>query len=145
MTLIGATGLLVAGLALPGVGLAGHGLTFRDVAYSSPGPGKFKSKLKGTTARTQHGKLDGTWTINLAKYPSGPLGLTWNGHRQGGGTYRISYPDITFTPKKGGSCSTKGKYTMIYLSATKLKFKKLSDTCAVRKDVLTFGPWTKIS
>lgn len=119
-------------------------LTFAVVpfALASGGPGKFKTKLTGKGANTEGGMLDGTWTIDLASN-SGPLNLTWNGHPKGGGTYVISGSTITLTPMKGGSCTTKAKYTL-QQSGNKLTFKRISDSCAVRKDVLTFSPWTKV-
>jgi hypothetical protein len=118
-------------------------LALVPLALAAGGPGKFRTKLTGTSARTEHGMLDGTWTIDLANKTSGPLNLTWNGHYQGGGTYLISGSTITLTPKKGGSCKTKAKYTL-RRSGNKLTFKLIKDTCNVRRDVLTFGPWTKV-
>lgn len=41
------------------------------------------------------------------------------------------------------TCTTDGKYKF-KLSGKALTFKPIKDTCAVRRDVLTFGPWTKI-
>lgn len=118
-------------------------LTVVPLALAAGGPGKLKTKLTGTGANTEHGMLDGTWTIDLASGTSGPLGLTWNGRHVGGGTYVISGSTITLTPKKGGSCKTKGKYTFMQ-KGNKFTFKRVKDTCAVRRDVLTFGPWTKV-
>lgn len=113
------------------------------LALAAGGPGKFQTKLSGKGAKTEHGMLDGTWTIDLSG-TSGPLGLTRNGHQLGGGRYVISGSTITLTPKKGGSCTSKAKYTLTQ-SGDKLTFKPIKDTCAVRRDVLTYGPWTKIS
>jgi len=47
------------------------------------------------------------------------------------------------TPKKGGQCKTKAKY-YFKLSGKTLTFTPIKDTCTARRDVLTFGPWTKI-
>ena len=119
-------------------------LTAVPIAFASGGLGKFKTTLTGKGAKTGHGRLDGTWTIDLANPTSGPLHLTWNGHSNGGGTYDISGSKITFTPKKGGSCKTKAKYSFKQ-TGDKLTFTPIKDTCAVRRDVLTFGAWTKTS
>ncbi len=113
------------------------------LALGATGPGKFQTKLTGKGADTEHGALDGTWTLDLANPTSGPLKLTWNGHRKGGGKYTISGTTITFTPKKGGNCKTTAKYTF-KLTGRTLTFKPIRDKCAVRRDVLTHGPWTKI-
>ena len=55
----------------------------------------------------------------------------------------ISGTTITLTPKKVGACKTTAKYTFT-LSGNTLKFTPIKDTCTVRRDVLTHGPWTKI-
>src|SRR5579859_2018783 len=88
-------------------------LPIASVAVAAGGPGKFESKITGTGPKTDNGRLDGTWTIDLKSPTSGPLNLTVNGHNMGGGTYAISGSKITFTPKKGGSCTTKGHYTFV--------------------------------
>ena len=36
------------------------------LALAAGGPGKFETKLTGNAANTEHGALDGTWTIDLA-------------------------------------------------------------------------------
>jgi P pilus assembly chaperone PapD len=120
-------------------------LTFAAVSFAlaAAGPGKFETKLTGKGANTEHGDLDGTWTIDLANPTSGHLKLTVNGHQKGGGKYTISGTTITLTPKKAGTCKTTAKYTFT-LSGNTLKFTPINDTCAVRRDVLTHGPWTKI-
>jgi hypothetical protein len=112
------------------------------IALASGGPGKFTTTLAGKSAKTEHGKLDGTWTIGLSSPTSGKVKLTWNGERSGGGTYVISGSTITLTPKKGGQCTGKGKYKF-KLSGDKLKFTVIKDSCTVRRDVLTYGAWTK--
>jgi hypothetical protein len=112
------------------------------LALAAGGLGKYQTKLTGKGPRTEHGMLDGTWKINLSK-SSGKVGLTWNGRRVGGGSYVISGSTITLTPKGGGSCKTTAKYTFTQ-SGNKLTFKRIKDTCTVRRDVLTFGPWTKV-
>ncbi len=113
------------------------------LALAAGGPGKFMTKLTGKSAKTEHGKLDGNWTIDLANPKSGPVVLTWKGHSSGGGRYVISGSKITFSPKKGGTCTTDGKYKF-KLSGKTLTFNPIKDTCATRRDVLTFGPWTKV-
>ena len=119
-------------------------LTAAPFALASGGLGKFKTTLRGTGGNTQHGQLNGTWTIDLRSARSGPLNLTWKGHPKGGGTYVISGSTITLTPKKGGSCKTKGKYHF-KVKHDKLTFTPINDSCAVRKDVLTYSAWTKTS
>jgi hypothetical protein len=118
-------------------------VSIASVALAAGGPGKFESKITGTGPKTGNGQLDGTWTIDLKSSTSGPLNLTRNGQNMGGGTYAISGSKITFTPKKGGSCSTKGKYTFMRSGKT-LTFTKVSDSCKVRFDVLTAHSWKKI-
>ena len=118
-------------------------LTAASVALAAGGMGKFKTKITGKGAKTDHGQVDGTWTIDLRSPTSGKVNLTRNGQDMGGGTYVISGSKITLTPKKNGSCTAKGKYTF-KLTGKALTFKKISDTCTVRSDVLTAHPWTKI-
>jgi Lipocalin-like domain len=113
------------------------------LALASTGPGKFESTLSGKGANTKHGGLDGTWTIDLASATSGKVKLTWNGRRNGGGTYTISGKTITLTPKKGGTCTTTAEYAL-KLSGQTLTFTPVKDTCEIRRDVLTYGRWTKI-
>ena len=117
-------------------------LTAVPFALASGGPGKFKTTLRGTGANTEHGQLDGAWTIDLASPTSGPSKLTWHGHPAGGGKYVISGSTITLTPKQGGRCATTGKYTF-KLRHNKLSFTPVKDTCTVRRDVLTYRAWTK--
>ena len=112
-------------------------------ALAAAGPGKFETTLSGKGANTQHGGLDGTWTIDLANPTSGKVKLTWNGHVKGGGRYAISGTTLTLTPKKGGTCKTTAEYAL-KLSGKTLTFTPIKDTCEVRRDVLTYGPWTKI-
>ncbi len=112
-------------------------------ALAAAGPGKFETKLTGKGANTKHGTLDGTWTLDLANPTSGPLKLTWNGQLKGGGKYTISDTTITLTPRKSGECKTTAKYAF-KLSGKTLTFTPIKDTCTVRRDVLTHGPWTQI-
>jgi hypothetical protein len=114
-----------------------------STALGAAGPGKFETKLTGNSAKTEHGKLDGTWTIDLANPSVGHVKLTWRGHVSGGGRYVISGDTITLTPKKGGQCQTKAKYTF-KLKGNTLTFTPTNDACTVRRDVLTYGPWTKV-
>jgi hypothetical protein len=65
-------------------------LAAAPLALAAAGPGRFETKLTGTGADTEHGMLDGTWTLDLANPTSGPLKLTWNGQQKGGGEYSIS-------------------------------------------------------
>lgn len=117
-------------------------LTVVPIALASGGlAGKFKTTLAGHGARTEHGKLDGTWRVAFGAAASGKVKLRWNGHVAGGGRYLISGSTITLAPKKGGQCKTKGKYTFT-LSGGKLRFTVINDTCTVRRDVLTYGAWT---
>ncbi len=112
-------------------------------ALAAGGPGKLKTKITGSGAKTEHGQLDGTWTIDLKSPTSGKVNLTWNGKPTGGGTYSIQGSTITLTPKGNGSCTTQGKYRM-KTSGNQVTFKLISDSCSVRRDVLTYGPWTKV-
>lgn len=112
-------------------------------ALAAAGPGKFETKITGQGAKTEQGTLDGTWTVDLASPTSGPLKLTWNGHLKGGGRYVISGSTITLTPKQGGACASKGRYAL-KLSGKRLTFKLIKDTCATRRDVLTYGSWTML-
>ncbi len=114
-----------------------------SVALASGGLGKFRSKLTGNSSKTEHGRLDGTWTIALSSPTSDRVRLTWNGHPSGGGTYTISGSRITFSPKRHGSCTTVGKYSF-KLRGDTLTFTKIRDTCTIRRDVLTAGSWTKV-
>jgi hypothetical protein len=116
-------------------------LTAASIATAAGGPGKFETKIIGQGAKAAHGMLDGTWTIDLANAHSGHIDLTRNGKSLGGGRYVISGSTIKLTPKKGGKCTTKGKYRF-KLSGNTLTFTAISDTCKTRKDVLTYGPWT---
>jgi hypothetical protein len=113
------------------------------LALAAGGPGKFETRIAGKGADTEHGMLDGTWTIDLAN-STGRTDVTWNGQKSGGGTYVISGSTITLTPKKNGQCKTTGTYTF-KLSGSTLTFTSIKDACTVRRDVLTHGPWTKIS
>jgi hypothetical protein len=116
-------------------------LTAASIATAAGGPGKFETKITGQGATTAHGMLDGTWTIDLANAHSGHINLTRNGKSLGGGTYLISGSTIKLTPKKGGKCTTTGKY-QFNLHGNTLTFTAIGDTCKTRKDVLTYGPWT---
>jgi hypothetical protein len=118
-------------------------LTAGSIALAASGPGKFETKLTGKRAKTEHGQIDGTWTLDLATANSGNIKLTVNGHPKGGGKYVITGSTITITPKKGGACKTTGKYRF-KPSGNTLTFTTISDTCTVRRDVLTYGQWTKI-
>jgi hypothetical protein len=118
-------------------------LTVGSIALAAGGPGKFETKISGKGAKTEHGRIDGTWMINFSNATSGKVHLTWNGKHAGGGTYVISGSTITLTPKKGGGCKTKGKYRFM-LSGNTLTFTTISDSCTDRRDVLTYGPWTKV-
>jgi hypothetical protein len=108
------------------------------------GLGKFQTKLTGKGAHTEHGKLDGTWTIDLGTPRSGKVKLTRNGESSGGGMYVISGSKITLTPRKNGSCTTTGKYRFT-LVGNQLTFTKITDSCIVRRDVLTAHAWTKVA
>ena len=55
----------------------------------------------------------------------------------------ISGSKITLTPKKNGSCKTKGKYKFT-LVGNQLTFTKITDSCTERRDVLTGHAWTKV-
>ena len=116
-------------------------LTAASIAIAAGGPGKFQTKITGKGAKTENGRLDGTWVIDLANAHSGNVKLTRNGKPLGGGRYVISGSTIKLTPKKGGRCTTKGKYRFKLRHGT-LTFKAISDSCTTRRDVLTYGPWT---
>ena len=113
-----------------------------SIALAAGGLGKFESKISGNGPRSEHGRLDGTWTVQFATPGSGTVKLTRNGDPAGGGTYKISGSTITLTPKKGRSCTTKGKYHY-KLSGNRLTFTTISDRCTDRRDILTYGPWTQ--
>jgi hypothetical protein len=119
-------------------------LTAVPFALASGGLGNFKTTLAGKGANTEHGRLDGAWAIDLGNRTSGALKLTWNGQLRGGGRYVISGSTITLTPKQGGKCKTKAKYTF-KRSGNTLTFTPIRDTCATRRDVLTYGAWTRIA
>jgi hypothetical protein len=118
-------------------------LTAASAAIAAGGPGKFQTRLAGKGAKTENGRLDGTWVLDLASAPSGTIKLTWNGESLGGGKYVISSSVITFTSKRGGQCVTKGKYRFKLRHKT-LRFTAISDACMTRRDVLTYGPWTMV-
>lgn len=117
-------------------------LTAGSLAIAAGGPGKFQTKITGNGAKTGHGMLDGTWTIDLNNPTSGKVNLTWNGESAGGGRYVISGSTITLTPKKNGNCKSKGRYKF-KLSGSMLTFTPISDNCTERRDVLTFAPWKR--
>jgi hypothetical protein len=118
-------------------------LTAGSIALAAAGPGKFETKITGKSAKAEHGRLDGTWTVDFATSTSGTVKLTWNGKPAGGGKYVISGSTITLTPRKGGGCKTKGKYRF-KLSGKTLTFTTIRDTCTDRRDILTYSPWTKV-
>ncbi len=118
-------------------------LTAGSIALAAGGPGKFETKITGKSAKAEHGRLDGTWTVDFANPMSGKVKLTWDGRPAGGGKYVITGSTITLTPKKGGSCKTKGTYRF-KLSGKTLTFTTISDRCADRRDILTYGPWTQV-
>jgi hypothetical protein len=113
-----------------------------SAALAAGGLGKFQTTITGNGARTEHGRIDGTWTVDFASPTSGKVKLTWNGHPAGGGKYVISGSTITLTPKHGSSCTTKGKYRF-KLNGDKLIFTTISDRCADRRNILTHGLWSK--
>ena len=118
-------------------------LTAVSLAPAAGGLGKFQTKITGKGSKTEHGMLDGTWTIDFATPITGKVKLTLNGDHRGGGKYAISGSTITLTPKKGRHCTTKGKYRF-KLSGKSLTFTAISDTCTTRRDVLTHGAWTPV-
>ena len=48
-------------------------LTAASIAIAAEGPGKFETKITGTSAKAANGMLDGTWVIDLANAHSGNL------------------------------------------------------------------------
>ena len=116
-------------------------LTAASIATAAGGPGKFETKITGDGANAGHGMLDGTWVIDLANAHSGKLRLTRDGKPLGGGRYVISGSTIRLTPKPGGKCTTRARYRF-KLQGHKLTFTAISDACATRRNVLTYGPWT---
>ena len=128
-------------IASAAAALLALGLT--SAALAAGGPGKFQTTLSGTGPKTEHGALDGTWTIDLSSPTSGKVGLTWDGMHHGGGRYVISGSKIELTPKQGGKCTTVGKYRF-KVSAGTLTFKTIRDSCTTRRDVLTAHPWTRV-
>jgi hypothetical protein len=115
-----------------------------STALAAGALGKFETKVTGGSARTEHGRLDGTWTVDFPTRGPGKVNLTRDGQPLGGGKYVISGSTITITPRKGGNCTTKGKYRL-KLSGRTLTFTTVSDRCADRRRILTYGPWTKVS
>jgi hypothetical protein len=118
-------------------------LSAGSIALAAGGLGKFETKITGIGAKTEHGRLDGTWTVDFATATSGKVKLTRNGKPAGGGKYVISGSTITLTPKNGGGCKTKGKYHLKMTGKT-LTFTTIRDSCADRRNILTHGPWTKV-
>jgi|SRR5579859_1500924 hypothetical protein len=112
-------------------------------ALAAGGLGKFQTTIAGNGAKTEHGRLDGTWTVDFASPISGKVKLTRNGHPAGGGRYVISGSTITLTPKPGGGCKTKGSYRLKRSGHT-LTFTTIRDRCSDRRNILTHGTWTKL-
>ena len=54
-------------------------LTAGSIALAAGGPGKFETKITGKSAKAEHGRLDGTWTVDFANPMSGKVKLTWDG------------------------------------------------------------------
>ena len=46
-------------------------LTAVSMALAAGGPGKFETKITGKGAKTEHGMLDGTWSIDLTNATPG--------------------------------------------------------------------------
>jgi hypothetical protein len=119
-------------------------LTATSITLAAGGPGKFGTHITGKSAKAEHGRLDGAWTVDVPNPTAGKIKLTRNGQPLGGGKYLISGSTITITPRRGGDCKTKGKYHF-KLSGSKLTFTAIRDICTVRRNILTYGPWTKVS
>ena len=118
-------------------------LTTVGAALAAGGLGKYQIKITGHGAKSEHGRLDGTWTVGFPTPGSGTVKLTWDGRPAGGGRYVISGSTITLTPKPGHSCTVTGKYRF-KLSGGTLTFTKVSDPCADRRHILTYATWMKI-
>jgi hypothetical protein len=42
-------------------------LTAGSIALATGGPGRFETKITGKSVMAEHGRLDGTWTVDFAK------------------------------------------------------------------------------
>lgn len=105
--------------------------------------GKYKTVIRHDQALGGH--LNGTWVLNLTK---GKYAATHNGKPVVHGKDSIKGNKITFQPGSGpGKCPAVGKYKF-HLTGTKLRFTVISDSnpaCIGRRDVLTHGPFHKVS
>ncbi len=119
------------------------GLT--SVAFAAGGlSGKYKETIKNDPVLG--GALNGTWVVKLSK--SSVYSATQNGKPIVKGKATIRGNTVTFKDSSGaGKCPGTGKYKF-KLNGTKLKLTVISDSaaaCAGRKDVLTYGAFTKVS
>lgn len=99
--------------------------------------GSYKEKIKGDPALG--GALNGTWVLT---FTPGHIKVAHNGMTAGHPADTIKGDKITIF--HGVKCSSTGKYKF-KLAGKKLTFTKISDSCVGRRDVLTHGPFHKVS
>lgn len=105
--------------------------------------GSYKENIKGDPALG--GALNGTWKITFIP---GHYKVFHNGKMFGEGKDKFPGANkVTFLT--GVKCSGQGKYSYVRggpeLGSKGLGFTKISDPCAGRRDVLTHGPFHKVS
>jgi hypothetical protein len=127
-----AVALVVVGLGLVPAALATGVLS-----------GSFQEKITNDPAL--HGALNATWKI---MFIPGHYKVYRNGKFFGGGKDKFPAPHrITFLT--GVKCSSPGRYKYVRggpeLGPNGLGFSKISDACVGRRDVLTHGPFHKVS
>ena len=95
--------------------------------------GKYKTTIKGTTALG--GALNGTWTLH---FTTGHYTVAENGKTVIRGVDTVKANVLTWHDKSGPfACSATGKYKF-KMTGKKLKFTKVSDSCAGREAVLKY-------
>ena len=105
--------------------------------------GSYKEKITGDPALG--GALNGTWVLT---FTPGHYKVAHNGKFVGEGKDKFpARHRITFLT--GVKCSSPGRYKYVRggpeLGPNGLGFSKISDACTGRRDVLTHGPFHKVS